>query len=64
MAAKGESVVVVDQSDPTRGRIDRARFGKRDPSDVEPYPATDFEDAEATRLELLELRRRMDRKSA
>jgi len=56
--------VTVDQSDPSPGRIDRSRFGKPNPADTEPYPATSPEDAEATRAELAELRRRMTRQTA
>ena len=56
--------VTVDQSDPHPGRIDRARFGKPNPADTEPYPAISPEDAEATRAELAELRRRMTRRTA
>ena len=59
-----ERTVVVDQSDPNRGRIDRARFGKPNPNDKEPYPVTSPEDIEATRAELAELRRRRTPKSA
>ena len=59
-----ERTVVVDQSDPDRGRIDRARFGKPNPNDKEPYPVTSPEDIEATRTELAELRRRRTPKSA
>jgi hypothetical protein len=64
MADEPERIVVVDQSDPNPGRIDRSRFGKPNPADTEPYPATSPEDAEATRAELAELRRRMTRRSA
>jgi len=64
MTADAERTVVVDQSDPNRGRIDRSRFGKPNPNDTEPYPVTSPEDAEATRAELAELHRRMTRKSA
>jgi len=64
MADEPERIVVVDQSDPNRGRIDRSRFGKPNPADTEPYPVTSPEDIEATRAELDELRRRMTRKSA
>ena len=59
-----ERIVIVDQSDPNRGRIDRSRFGKPNPADTEPYPTTSPEDAAATRAELAELRRRMTRKTA
>ena len=59
-----ERVVVVDQSDPNRGRIDRTRFGKPNPADTEPRPVVSTEDIEATRAELAELRRRMTRKTA
>ncbi len=64
MTADTERTVVVDQSDPNRGRVDRARLGKPTPNDTEPYPVTSPEDYEATRAELAELRRRMTRKSA
>ncbi len=64
MTIKAERTVTVDQSDPNPGRIDRSRFGKPNPADTEPYPATDPEDAEATRVELAELRRRMTRRTA
>ena len=59
-----ERIVIVDQSDPNRGRIDQSRFGKPNPADTEPYPTTSPEDAAATRAELAELRRRMTRKTA
>jgi len=64
MTIKAERTVTVDQSDPNPGRIDRSRFGKPNPADTEPYPATSPEDAEATRAELAELRRRMTRRTA
>ncbi len=50
--------VTADQSDPTRGRVDRARMGRRNPADTEPRPPISAEDIEATRAELAELRRR------
>ena len=56
--------VTIGQSDPNPGRIDRSRFGKPNPADTEPYPATSPEDTEATRAELAELRRRMTRRTA
>ena len=59
-----ERTVTVDQSDPNRGRYDPSRVGKPNPADTEPYPTTSPEDAEATRAELAELRRRMTRKTA
>ena len=49
MAVEPERIVVVDQSDPNRGRIDRSRFGKPNPTDTESYPVTSPEDFEATR---------------
>jgi hypothetical protein len=64
MIADAERTVVVGQSDPNRGRIDRLRFGKPNSNDTEPYSVTSPEDAEATRAELVELRRRMTCKSA
>lgn len=64
MTIKAERTVTVDQSDPNPGRIDRSRFGKPNPADTEPYPATSPEDAEATRVELAELRRCMTRRTA
>ncbi len=64
MTIKAERTVTVDQSDPNPGRIDRSRFGKPNPADTEPYPATSPENAEATRAELAELRRRMTRRTA
>ncbi len=57
-----ERLVRIGAGDPNPGRIDRARFGKPNPADTEPYPATSPEDIEATRAELAELRRRMTRK--
>lgn len=63
-AEPAERTVVVDQSDPNRGRYDPARVGKPNPNDKEPYPEISEEDREATRAELAELRRRMTRKSA
>ena len=59
-----ERTVTIDASDPNPGRIDRSRFGKPNPADTEPYPATSPEVAAATRTELAELRRRMTRKIA
>lgn len=59
-----ERIVVVDQSNPNRGRIDRSRFGKPNPADMEPYPVTSLEDREATLAGLAELRRRMTCKTA
>ncbi len=53
-----ERTVTVDQSDPSRGRVDRARMGRRNPADTEPHPPISAEDIEATRAELAELRRR------
>ncbi len=64
MEADTERTVVVDQSDRNRGRMDRARFGKQNGTDAEPYPVTSPEDAKATNGELAELRRRRARKSA
>ncbi len=64
MTIKAERTVTVDQSDPNPGRIDRSRFGKPNPAGTEPYPATSPEDAEATRAEPAELRRRMTRRTA
>lgn len=59
-----ERVVTIKAGDPNPGRIDRSRFGKPNPADAEPYPATSPEIAEATRTELTELRRRMTRRTA
>ncbi len=59
-----ERIVTVDQSDPDRGRVDRARMGRRNPADTEPRPEVPPEDIEATRAELAELRRRMTRRTA
>ena len=59
-----ERTVVVDQSDPNRGRCDPSRVGKPNPADAEPYPTTSPEDAAATRAELAELRRRTTRRTA
>ncbi len=59
-----ERLVTIKAGDPNPGRIDRSRFGKPNPADTEPYPATSAEDAEATRAELAELRRRMTRQTA
>lgn len=53
-----ERTVVVDQSDPNRGRYDPSRVGKPNPADTEPYPTASPEDVEVTRAELAELRRR------
>ena len=53
--------MTIKAGDPNPGRIDRSRFGKPNPADAEPYPATIPEVAEATRAELAELRRRMTR---
>ncbi len=57
-------MVTINANDPNPGRIDRSRFGKPNPADTEPYPAITPEDAEATRAELAELRRRMTRRTA
>ncbi len=57
-------MVTIDASDPNPGRVDRARLGKPNPADTEPYPATSPEVAQATRAELAELRRRMTRRTA
>lgn len=54
----------MEQPDPSRGRIDHARFGKPNPADTEPRPKVAAEDIEASRAELAELRRRMTRKTA
>ena len=61
---KPEQTVVVDQSDPNRGRLNPERFNNpiHDPND--PYPETSPEDIAATRAELAELRRRMTRHTA
>jgi len=63
MAVETERTVVVDQSDPNRGRVDRARMGRRNPADTEPRSPIPAEDIEATRTELAELRRRMTRRT-
>ena len=55
MTKRAERIVVVDQSDPNRGRYDPARVGKPNPNDKEPYPEISEEDREATRAELAEL---------
>lgn len=59
-----ERTVIVDQSDPNRGRYDPDRVGKPNPADTEPHPVASAEDIEATRAELAELRRRMTRRTA
>ena len=64
MTVEAERTVMVDQSDPNRGRYDPSRVGKPNPADTEPRPPVSAEDIEATRAELAELRRRMTRKSA
>ena len=64
MTVEAERTVVVDQSDPNRGRYDPNRVGKPNPADTEPRPPVSAEDIEATRAELAELRRRMTQKSA
>ena len=64
MTVEAERTVMVDQSDPDRGRYDPSRVGKPNPADTEPHPPVSAEDIEATRAELAELRRRMTRKSA
>ena len=53
-------MMTIFASDPHPGRVDRARMGRRNPADTEPYPATSLGDAAATRAELAELRRRMN----
>jgi hypothetical protein len=60
VAVETERTVVVDQSDPNRGRVDRARMGRRNPADTEPRPPIPAEDIEATRAEL---HRRMTRRT-
>lgn len=57
-------LVTILASDPSPGRVDRARIGWRNPADTEPRPEVSPKDIEATRTELAELRRRMTRKSA
>ena len=64
MTVEAERTVVVDQSDPNRGRYDPSRVGKPNPADTEPRPPISPEDIEATRAELAELRRRMTRRTA
>ena len=64
MTVEAERTVVVDQSDPDRGRYDPSRVGKPNPADTEPRPPISAEDIEATRAELAELRRRMTRRTA
>jgi len=64
MTAEAERIVIVDQSDPNRGRYDPSRVGKPNPADTEPRPPVSAEDIEATRAELAELRRRMTRRTA
>ena len=64
MTVKAERTVVVDQSDPNRGRYDPSRVGRPNPADTEPRPPVAAEDSEATRAELVAPRRRMTRKSA
>lgn len=59
-----ERLVKIKAGDRNPGRIDRARFGKPNAADTEPYPVTSPEDIAATRAELAELRRRMTRKTA
>jgi len=50
-------------ADPNRGRIDPARSGRPDPADLEERPKVSSEDAEATRRELAELKRRAMRRT-
>ena len=64
MTVETERTVVVDQSDPNRGRYDPSRVGKYNPADTEPRPPISPEDIEATRAELAELRRRRTPRSA
>ena len=59
-----ERTVTVDQSDPNRGRFDPSRAGKLNPADTEPRPATSPEVAEATRVELAKLCRRVTCRTA
>lgn len=58
------NIVVVDQSDPNRGRFDPSRVGRPHPDDDELRPQLTPEDIAATRAELKELNRRTRRKSA
>ena len=60
----GTRLVTITASDPTPGRVDRARMGRRNPADTEPRPPIPAEDIEATRAELAELRRRRTPKRA
>ncbi len=64
MTVKIDRIVVVDQSDPNRGRFDPSRVGQPNPADTEPRPFVSAEDIAATRAELAELRRRMTRRTA
>ena len=64
MTVEAERTVMMDQSDPKRGRYDPSRVGKPNPAHTEPRPPVSAEDIEATRAELAELRRRMTRKTA
>ena len=64
MTVEAERTVVVDQSNPNRGRYDPSRVGKPNPADTEPRPPISSEDIEATRADLAELRLRMTRKTA
>jgi len=59
-----ERLVTIKAGDPNPGRIDHSRFGKPNPADTEPYPATSPEGAEATRAELAGLRRHMTHRTA
>ena len=59
-----ERIVVLDQSDPNPGRVDRPRMGRRNSANTEPRPEVPPEDIEATRAELAGLCRRRTPKSA
>lgn len=64
MTSRDKRTVTADLSDPNRGRYDPMRVGRRNPQDREERPGVTPEDADATREELAELKRRMGRKTA
>ena len=53
-----QRIVLVDVSDPNRGRFGPARFRRPNPDDKASHPIAAPENVEATRAELDELRRR------
>lgn len=64
MTSHSKPLVQVDLDDPVRGRIDRARLGKRNEADTEVRPVVTEADARATREAVVRVRRAADRRAA